>query len=188
MTKPVITEQDRLYLSIANLYELNTFFLNALQKNINNGNHKDLLDLYNQCESKYYGDNTSNTQINLLHQGVFIGGGYLALVLVWEKIKDLGLESDFIIELEQKFDFNQIAKTKGPRVLDLTKEKIRLIRNAVSHGNIITGDPLQFYDQNKYKNAENEPTFIKIGFKDFGKLFSDIISCANEIYKKNDTQ
>lgn len=106
-----------------------------------------------------------------INQSLFFGMAYLTFVWLKESLSqdeyENALASDRMSEVWQN------ARIKGPRDLSNDQQKMRLVRNALSHGNVsISGDfDFEFWDQNRRgKNPERDPTFLVITSQDLGNL------------------
>lgn len=177
-----MTQQEKIRLleiefGVASLCRLNMIVLNALQKEKNQ--HENLNKIFNQCCQEI----GFNSNVPLLHQGAFLSYAYTCLVWLWEKGVKLNkgnIDTEILERID--FDFNEIIKICGPRLLDTRETKLRLLRNAISHGKVdIHGDVFIFEDQNLYRGGEREPTRVKLSWTSLGNLCDSILDVFNDI-------
>lgn len=72
------------------------------------------------------------------------------------------------LTLSRRFDFGLFQKVFGPRYLSKPTEKLRLIRNAISHARVVIDDD-NFCFSDKSKNEEQE-TVLKGTWASVGML------------------
>ena len=168
------------YLEIAHISEMNVILLSELQDLIKKEELNEVKEIYCSIRNKYFENKREVTQVNFMHQGTFLGMAYISFVWLWEKIKNMDCKTEIIEKLESRFDFSKIKKECGPRNVQESYEKIRLIRNAISHGNVrVTEEHFQFYDKS---SRENRETCLKMEWQDLGELVSMMISEINSFF------
>jgi hypothetical protein len=122
-----------------------------------------------------------------VNQSLFFSMAYLALVWLRESLSRDQLEQT--VQSEHVRDFFEAVTAQGPRILTETEQYLRLIRNALSHGNVETCDPFdfKFWDQTKHgRNAEAEPTFVTLSSAQLGKLTHRFYYAASEVLYSNE--
>jgi hypothetical protein len=123
--------------------------------------------------------------INLIHQSSFLSHTYINFVWLWETIKQEKIEEDVLGRINNRFNFSDnisIIYKGDERNLSECKDFLRLIRNAISHGNVdITDSCFIFSDSNPRSNEDYAK--IEIKWSDLEILSDDILfSVSNYIY------
>lgn len=127
-------------------------------------------------------DNGMSEVPSLLHQGSFLQFSYTCIVWLWEVAKKGNYEDKLLVEfadVSQKFNLSlpDHSKINGERNLDNWKSVIRLMRNALGHGNVeATDEHFLFLDQNVYgRYKEDNPTTLTLTWEELGKISECII-------------
>ena len=127
--------------------------------------------------------------VSLLHQSAYLGHAYVCLVWLRETVKkDTAAEAQYIETLPKRFDFSLVDKVSGPRDISAPKEKLRLIRNAISHAGVtFEDDRFLFSDRDPRKKDETE-TVASLSWSGVGMLADASLFTVNDlIYPPNNT-
>jgi hypothetical protein len=125
--------------------------------------------------------------VSLFHQSAYLGHAYVCLVWLRETVKkDTAAEAQYIETLPKRFDFSLVEKVSGPRDISAPKEKLRLIRNAISHARV-TFDDDKFLFSDEAPN-ENTETVASLSWSGVGMLADASLFTVNDlIYSPNNT-
>ena len=124
---------------------------------------------------------TSKTIPSTVNQSLFFGMAYLTLVWLKESLSKE--ENDQILASERMFGVWQNVRTKGPRDVSKDAQKMRLVRNALSHAHVEIKDPFdfEFWDINRRDPKEDVPTYLYIGSHDLGQLCQQFYLAASDV-------
>lgn len=156
----------------AKLSLFNMRLLNNLQTS-DNTSVKNIVE----CEADI---NNLSKPVPLLHQASFLSHAYINLVWLWEVMKSENLEDKIINEVKENYDLEQIEirEQGSARTFNNERDYLRLIRNSISHGNVVV-------DDNKFifadKNPRNPNDFGKLSltWESLGKLSDCVLISVN---------
>lgn len=117
-----------------------------------------------------------------INQSLFFAMAYLSLVWLRESLSDEEVEA--ALASEKMTSVWSGVSLSGPRDLSLDTQKLRLIRNALSHGNVeIDRDfVFSFWDQNKRgRNKEGSATFLKMKSDSVGRLATQFYYAVSDV-------
>lgn len=168
---------------VARLALFNTRLLNSLEGSPD-AEVRQLID--SEIES-----NGLRPPVSLLHQATFLSMAYICLVWLTEAMrKHLG-QDNFDCDLEGAFRRRGVElpsrdRIEGPRELRDWPAVLRLVRNALSHGNVEIADGyFEFTDQNKRrKRDEPVPTKLCLTWEELGKLSEVYIHAQSPVLWK----
>jgi hypothetical protein len=115
----------------------------------------------------------------LLHQGTFFQVAYVCIVWLWESVKQLKIEEQFLREfpcVAERLNVSLPAaeQIQGERNLNGWQQVLRLLRNALSHGKVkVDEENFVFSDWNR--RDENAPTYLTLSWDDLGKISESCI-------------
>ena len=121
---------------------------------------------------------------NTINQSLFFGMAYLSLVWLWESLSED--ERNKAIKSDRMNGVWDGVEARGPRNVELPWQKLRLIRNALSHGNVSIDDNFifSFWDQNSRDKNETAATFLMMSSEHLGGLVNSFYyACSDVIYK-----
>lgn len=124
---------------------------------------------------------------SLLNQSTFLQFSYICLVWLWEAAKNAKLGDDLLKEFSKSANLRSLtlpdkAQIKGEREIKTWKDVIRLLRNALAHGNIKTyEDSFRFSDINRHNNAEKDFTTLTLSWKDLAIISETVIHCLTPL-------
>ena len=116
-----------------------------------------------------------------VNQSLFFGVAYLALVWLSESLSDKEVKK--VLSSDKMKGVWEASKSNGPRDLTDDMKKLKLVRNALSHGKVEIDDHFvfTFWDQNKWDEKEDKPTTLSMGSHDLGKICTKFYYAASEV-------
>jgi hypothetical protein len=126
-----------------------------------------------------------NEASSLMHQATFLQFAYITLVWLWEHAIKVEKTQDLAASVAGRFEFAKRCVIKGERKVEQPEHYLELIRNAISHGNVICGYELfVFSDRRKHKSkkgpAENAPTDLEIEWQYLGELAEAVLFTVSD--------
>jgi len=119
---------------------------------------------------------------SLLHQATFLQFSYICLVWLWESAKDANLETALLEEFPKvakrlKINLPDNYQISGEREVKDWRAVIRLLRNALGHGNVkATDDSFEFSDKNTHgSRSEKAPTTLIVSWEQLAQISEAVI-------------
>lgn len=118
--------------------------------------------------------------VSVLHQATFLQFGYVCLVWLWERAKASQHDARVIEMVEAHFEGAALReRVRGARRVDGTRDVIRLVRNAISHGRVeCLDDRFVFEDRGP---GEASPTTVWLTWPEFDQLSQSVLAAMNTV-------
>ena len=165
---------------VVQLSMFNADVLATVQRSSDDNTNGRITEILQNCAAQ----NVKNfaSMPSTVNQSLFFGMAYLTLVWLRESLSieevNAALESKHMTGV-----WNNISG-RGPRNINTSQQKMRLIRNALSHGNVSIDDNFmfEFWDQSmRGNNREENSTHIFISNHDLGKLTTSFYYAVSDV-------
>jgi hypothetical protein len=120
-----------------------------------------------------------------INQSLFFGMAYLTLVWLRDSMSQEDLEKS--LASDRMTNVWKGATADGPRDVSDPAQKMRLIRNALSHAHVMVDEDFtfNFWDQNKRgRNPEVQPTHLRINSLDLGRILHQFYFAVSDVIYK----
>ena len=116
-----------------------------------------------------------------VNQSLFFGVAYLTLVWLHESLSRE--QEKKALSSDKMKGVWKTSKANGPRDLTDDMKKLKLVRNALSHGNVETDDDFvfTFWDRNYREKKETKPTTLSMGSHDLGKICTQFYYAVSKV-------
>ena len=116
-----------------------------------------------------------------VNQSLFFGVAYLTLVWLHESLSPEAERK--ALSSDKMKGVWKTSKANGPRDLTDDMKKLKLVRNALSHGNVETDDDFvfTFWDRNYREKKETKPTTLSMGSHDLGKICTQFYYAVSKV-------